>query len=131
MKVKISSVLILFTLLFSCGVKKKADVKEYLFVETNQHQQLTLYHYNHFLDLGGVNCDFLNHIEDNSKSYIDLMTQLEKKTWDYDFISVEYIDECMNDSIFKEYQKLNNLVFGKKVKSIRFEGEILVIDFRK
>lgn len=40
-----------------------------------------------------------------------------------------HIDECMNDSIFKEFKKINNLVFVKRIKSLIFVGAIEVIDF--
>lgn len=121
------SILIVVLLTNSCIPKEKRDVPEYIYTDLSNGKQIKLYHYTSFLELAGIFCDFFENYEKNKESYSLLMKKLEKKNWKFEFISMEYESKCFNDSLFIQFKKLNQDVFGKKLSSITFEEEIVVI----
>jgi hypothetical protein len=123
----IMSILIVVLLTYSCIPKEKRDVPEYIYTNLSNGKQIKLYHYTSFIELSGIFCDFFENYEKNKESYSLLMKKLDKKNWKFEFISLEYESKCFNDSLFVQFKKLNQDVLGKKLKSITFEEEIVVI----
>lgn len=111
----------------SCIPKEERDVPEYIFAELSNGKKIKLYKHTSFLELAGIFCDFFENYEKNEDSYSLLMKKLDKKKWTFEFISMEYESKCFNDSLFVQFKKLNQDVFGKKLSSITFEEEIVVI----
>ncbi len=102
---------------------------ENISVTLNSNHSIKLYHYDSFIELTGVYCDFFQDYERNKKSYAVLMEKLNKKKWKFDHISLEY-EHCMNDSMNAAFLTLNREVFGTKLESVTFEDEIIVIKLK-
>lgn len=102
---------------------------ENISVILNNNDAIKLYHYDRFIMLTGVYCDFFQDYERNKKSYAVLMEELNKKNWKFDFISLEY-EHCMNDSMNAVFLTLNRDVFGTKLESVTFEEESIVIKLK-
>jgi hypothetical protein len=120
--------LMLFT---SCRPIDEGDTKlERICVKLNTSKSIKLYRHRNFLELTGVFCDFFENDKKNKESYSLLMKKLDRKNWDFEFISLEYESSCFNDSLFVQFKKLNHEVFKSKLKSITFEDEIIVIKLR-
>ena len=102
---------------------------ENITVSLYNNEPIRLYHYDSFIELTGVYCDFFQNLESNKESYVVLMEKLDKKKWKFDFISLEY-EHCMNDSMNAAFLTLNREAFGTKLESVTFEEGLIVIKLK-
>lgn len=112
----------------SCVQKEKSDMPENLSVILNNNQPIKLYHHENYIELAGVFCDFFQD-EKNKESYAVLMEKLNKKSWKFDHIGLDY-ENCWNDSMTVAFVKLNLDIFGAKLEAVTFEEGVIAIELR-
>lgn len=128
---KLTQVLTVILLMVACqsGDNCTCVKQETISVALTDSTQVKLWKFDDFLDLSGVDCDFYADFTKNQKSYKELMTKMEQRKWQFEFISME-LDSCMNDSIFRKFRELNEDVFGSKLASVTYETDLVVIKLR-
>lgn len=124
------SIVIVASLTNSCIPKEERDLPEYIYTDLSNGEPIKLYHHTSVLELAGIFCDFFEKDEKNKESYARLMKKLDKKNWKFDFICLETESKCFNDSLFVQFKKLNQEVFGSNLKSVTFEDELIVIELK-
>ncbi|GAB5557878.1 MAG: hypothetical protein SchgKO_20910 [Schleiferiaceae bacterium] len=114
----------------ACQLSSKQDFPESISVELDNGGEITLFKHDGFLELA-VDCEILLNLKDHSESYVSLIEKMKLKTWSYDWIFLEYEEDCVRDSDIQNFEILNREVFDGKLKSQFIEGPLIVLEFEK